>query len=408
MKLLRTGFAAALFLLMALPSAAAVRRTPAVDGPQPASIEGMISSVNLPVVTLLGGLVSFDASGATVRFSNGTEGTAGDLEPGQRIIAFVDPASSPLLAGSIVVMEQREDVALTGTVEAIDTEVPSLKVLGFTVKVTGKTVFGGPWDGVGHGGLEDIAVGDLVLVMAMAGAGDLVAVRVMELGPSPMPTVRLHGVVESIGTESWTITVAEGELKVLKVDARTRIIGEPKVGDEVDVIARPQADGSLLAILIHISEHVPSLPTERYSGIVKAIEPSLWTIGPADGATPDRLFTVDEKTKILGDPVVGDPVGVLARELEDGSFLALVIAEVFAAPPVAEVAFDGVVVSLPPGGGSGPGATVPIGTWIVDETRVIVSRATIVTGAPKVGDRVHVEGLDGHGGSVLAKVVEKI
>ena len=401
-------------LLLALPAAAETRGVPTAEGPPSAAIEGTITSVNIPfagggpIVTLLHGLVSFDATGAKVRFADGTEGTTASLAAGQRIVAFVDASVSPLKATSIVVLVQRDDVALTGKVEAVDTTAKTLTVLGFTVKVTDKTVFGGPFDGAGQAGLADLKVGDLVLVAAKADSGSLVATRVMKLAPSVEPTVRLHGVVESIGTDSWTITAKDGTKTVVKVSNETKIVGEPKVGDEVDVLARRQSDGSLVAILIAKFVAPPTVPTERYQGVVKSIGATAWIIGPKAGDGPDRIFAVNERTRILGDPKVGDEVGVLAQKQADGTLLAVVIAKVVVTPPVTVVSFDGVLKSVSPGSSADPAGAVVTGTWLVDTTKVLISRLTVIKGDPRVGDKVHVEGLKNPDGSVAAALVAKI
>lgn len=332
MKLRRIVLLPALVLLLAFPATADPRSRPTVEGPPPAAIEGTISSLHAPIagggpiVSILDGLVWFDATGATVRFGDGTPGTTDDLAAGQRVVAFVDATASPLKASAIVVLLQRTDVTLTGKVEAVDPPARTLTVLGFTVTVTEATVFGGPRDGTGQAGLEDVKVGDLVLVAAKADSGRLVATRVMKLSPSPTPTVRLHGVVESIGTEAWTLLLRDGTSAVVKVDAETKVVGEPRAGDEVDVLARRLSDGSLLAILIAKVATTPS--------------------------------------------------------------------------PVATVSFDGVVQRISPGS--------PTGTWLVGETKVVVSRATTVRGNPQVGDTVHVEGLKSPDRVVLARLVAKL
>jgi hypothetical protein len=409
MKHRRLALVPALVLLLALPLAADVRSVPVADGPPPASIEGTITHVGVPIaspgpiVTLLGGLVSFDAEGASVRYADGTAATTASLAAGQRIVAFLDPAASPLEATSIVIFQERADVTLTGSVEAVDVAAGTLKLLGLTVKVTERTVFGGPWDGAGQAGLDDVKAGDLVLVAAKAQEGSLVASRVLKLSPTPMPTVRLHGVVASIGTESWTLTLADGSTATVRVDARTKLVGEPGVGDEVDVLARKQSDGSLLAVLIQ-APLPPPVPTERYTGMLKELSPTSATVGPRVGDGPDRLFVVNEATRLVGDPRVGDDVGVLAQKQADGSLLAVVIAKLVVVPPVAEVAFDGVLKSTSAGD---PGAASG-GVWLVDETKVVVTRSTVVRGSPKVGDRVHVEGLKGPDGTVVARLVAKL
>ena len=84
----------AVLLLVTLPAAAVMRGIPASDGRPQATIEGTITSVSVPVsasgpiVTLLGGLVSFDATGATIGFVGRTR--RDDRDAGRR-----DRGSSP-------------------------------------------------------------------------------------------------------------------------------------------------------------------------------------------------------------------------------------------------------------------------------------------------------------------------
>lgn len=402
MKAFRPVVLTALFLLLALPAAANARTSPATDGPPPASIEGVISSLAVPIagggpiVSILDGLVSFDATGATVRFSDGTAGTTADLSAGQRVVAFVDPAASPLKATAIVVLLQRTDVGLTGKIEALDATARTIVLLGFTVRVTEGTAFGGPRDEGGPAGVADLRVGDLVLVSAKADSGSLVATRVVKLSPAPTPTVRIHGKVETIGTGSWTLLLRDGSRAVVKVDAETKVVGNPAAGDDVDVVARREADGSLLAILIQKSAPPSPVPTERFHGVVKEIGRTAWTIGPRGGDEGNRVFAVNERTRIEGAPRVGDEVGVLAQKQTDGSSLALLIAKLAVAPPVSEVTLEGVLQRMSPG------------LWLVDETRVLVVASTVVVGRPEVGDRVRVEGLKQPDGTVLARRVTKL
>lgn len=409
MKTIGRVFLLPTLLLLALPAAATVRTTPPSEGPPQASIEGTVTSVNVPfvgggpIVTLLHGLVHFDATDATVRFSNGSAGTTADLAIGQRLVAFVEPAQAMPKARSIVVLAQRTDVTFTGTVERVDLAARTLTVLGFTVKVTARTAFGGPRDGTGQLGLENLLVGDLVLVAAGAEAEALVATRVMKLAPGANPVSHIHGIVEAIGSESWTIVLRDGTKSVVKVDTETKVVGGPKVGDVVDIVGRTLSDGSVLALVIASFVPPPTVPTERYQGVVKATGATSWTVGPKAGDGPDRLFAVNAKTRILGDPKAGDEVGVLAQAQADGSSLAIVIARTVPSPDIStQVTFEGVLVSMTADGTAG------VATWRVGETKVIVSRMTVVVGNPRIDDRVRVEGLTLRDGSVMAARVTKL
>lgn len=397
----------ALLLLVAGPAAADVRGIPASDGHPQATIEGTITSVNVPfaspgpIVTLLGGLVHFDAEGATVRHINGTVAAPGSLAAGQRILAVLDPEALPLRATTVVILSDRAGITLTGKVEAVDTTAGTLTILGLPFKVTDRTVFGGPRDGAGQKGLGDLAVGDLVLVDAQAESDTLVATKVLKLSPAPDPMVRVHGIVELIGTDSWTLVGPADEKIVVKIGPDTKIVGAPKVGDAVEVLARRSSDGSLLAVVITATVPPPPATTDRYHGVVKAIGATGWTIGPAVGLGPDRLYAVNDRTKFVGEPKLGDEIDVLAQLQADGSWLALVIAKAATVGSgQVETAFDGVVKEVSPGRAAG--------VWRVDDTKVVVSMMTVVRGAPKVGDRVHVEGWKTPDGTVLAKLVAKL
>lgn len=396
-----------LVLVAALPAAADMRAIPASDGHPQATIEGTISSISIPfagggpIVTLLGGLVSFDANGATVRFGNGTAATTSSFAAGQRVLAILDPAASPLKATTVIILSDRAGVTLTGKVDRVDTAARTLTVLGLTVKVNDRTVFGGPFDGSGQKDLGDVSVGDLVLVDAKADSGALLASKVMKLASSPEATTHFTGTVETIGTDSWTITLGDGSKAVVKISPETRITGNPKVGDKVDVVARRQSDGTLLALVIAGNAAPPPKETERFQGVVKTIGTTSLTIGPKVGSGPDHLFTLNASTKITGDPKVGDEVGVVAQKQADGSWLALAVAKITVTPPVSRVEFDGVVKSITP-------AAMMSATWVVDTTTVLVSRMTEVKGDPKVGDKVHVEGIKSPDGTVMAKEIAKL
>lgn len=406
MKLFRSPLLIpALILLIAAPANADVRGVPAPDERPQATIEGTITSVNVPIagggpiVTLLDGLVAFDATGATVQYVNGHAATTDTLAAGHHVLALLDPATAPLRATTVVILSDRADVTFSGRVDAVDLGAGTLTALGFTSKVTDRTVFGGPFEGLGSKGLEDVRVGDMVFVEAKADDGALLATKVMRLGTPSDSVRRIHGMVASIGETAWTLTLADGSTLAVKVGTETKVTGAPKVGDTVDVLARPQSDGSLLAVAILKSVPPPAVTFERFEGVVKAIGATAWTISPKGGGS-DRTFAVDGETKVLGGPAVGDAVGVLAKKLDDGTWLAVVIAKTMLSGPArTEVEFEGVVKSIPPGH--------PTGVWIVGETKVVMTARTVVRGAPKVGDTVEVEGLRNPDGVVQASKIEK-
>ncbi|HEY8132224.1 MAG TPA: DUF5666 domain-containing protein, partial [Thermoanaerobaculia bacterium] len=122
-----------------------------------------------------------------------------------------------------------------------------------------------------------------------------------------------------IGTDSWIITdTRRGDVNV-KVNAQTKIVGSPKVGDTVDVLANVDSANNYVAVSIALS------PTQMHiSGVVKSIGATTWVIGPAVGLGPDFLVQVTAQTRIVGDPKVGDRVDALVQPGRDG-FVAISI-----------------------------------------------------------------------------------
>ena len=55
---------------------------------------------------------------------------------------------------------------------------------------------------------------------------------------------------------------------------------------------------------------------------MKSITGATWVVD-ADGQ--DKTFTVNEQTKIVGEPKVGDLVQVLARQHDDGTLTAIAV-----------------------------------------------------------------------------------
>ncbi len=387
-------------------------------------VEGIVTSI-LPtagiapgtIVTLLGGLIQVDLSQAVVK-RVGPDGSAasGPVQPGDRLAAVLkDPAttSGRLVATTAFVHTEAEGAILHGDLTSVDAPGSSFVLFGLKVKTTSSTVFGG--DGVKS--LADLKAGDPVVAVLVAGTSGLEAVRVLKTAPVPTPGERLHGKVMVIGTTSWTIaptsTTPSIPEVIVEVNADTKILGDPKVGDEVDVLGKRDSAGRLVALLI-VKTPAAVAPVQKVHGWVASIGAASWTIatGPAGSAAPVLLLNVNSATKIVGDPKVGDEVEVLATNPATGGATALLIVKIN--------------VSAGPGGGSGGGmggGTIPglppvsfdgvvkaiAGVqWTVADTKVIVTPLTKVVGLPKAGDNVHVEGLKMPDASVVATLLQRI
>ncbi len=361
-----------------------------------AALEGVISAVTSPgpTVSILDGLISFDATGAEIVKPDGSAGTAADLVVGAHVAAFLKtPATSPLQATKVVVFGDVETATLRGPLDSVDTTAMTFDLLGLTVHVTDKTSFGGPGDGGGFSKLADLKTGSPVTALVTDQGGQITAIRVLVTAPASQPTERLRGTVKQIGTTSWTITDDDGKDVVITVTSDTKILGAPKVGDKVQVLGHPDSSGGFVAELIVALPAVQAPPT-RLVGTVKSTGATSWVVTTGDGT--DVTVTVTTETKIVGSPAVGDKVQVLGTRDASGNLVAQLIVKLMTEPPPStDVTFTGTVKSI------------ELGIWVVDTTKVFVTPRTEIEGSPKVGDTVKVTGKKMADGSVLATDIQK-
>jgi hypothetical protein len=235
-----------------------------VGPPQPqnvAMVSGTVSSVSGNIINVANGLVSIDATGAKIVGPNGADGTIAAVTPGSLVVATLKgdavAANAPLPAVTIAVSKAAA-VTLTGPVTAVDVAHSTLTLLGRTIQVTAQTSFGGPMFGAGVNGLADIQPNQLATVQANPGATQsLVAASVLVMSMTLDHPGFIHGTVKSIAADAWVITDHSGDVTVT-VNAQTKIVGDPKVGDTVDVLTRTDSSSKLVAISI-IKSLMPSM-----------------------------------------------------------------------------------------------------------------------------------------------------
>jgi uncharacterized protein DUF5666 len=298
----------ALFALVLLPAATAFAqnrgRVVPIPFPIPgATIGGIVSAVNGTNVMLANGLITVDVSQATIADDRGARAT---ITPGSLIFAILKSDTS--LQASSVVVTTVPQVTLSGPVQSVNPSAGTLQLLGVTIHIDANTSFGGSHN---IRSLIDIVANDIVQVQANVAGSSIIASSILVFSTSaqPLPTF-LHGTVKSIGADSWVITDSRrGDTTVL-VTAQTKILGSPKIGDTVDVLAKIDSANNFVAISISVS---PQGMQTHLSGVVKSISATQWIIGPAAGLGPDFLVQVNADTKIVGDPKVGDRVDVLAQ-----------------------------------------------------------------------------------------------
>lgn len=265
------------------------------------TVTGFVTAVNGSMISLANGLVAVDVSHATITNDHG--GTA-TITPGSLIFAVLRSSNS--LEASMVIVSSLPQVTLTGPVQSVNAAAGTLQLLGLTIHTDANTSFGGDHN---IRRLSDIVANDIVAVQANASGSSLLATSILVFAPMRQlfPTL-LHGTVKNIGTDSWVISdTHRGDTTVL-VNAQTKILGSPKVGDTVDVFANVDSANNFVAISIALS---PVNSRLHFTGVVKQIGSHSWIIGPAAGLGPDTIVQITAETKIIGDPKVGDRVDVV-------------------------------------------------------------------------------------------------
>ncbi|HJQ38200.1 MAG TPA: DUF5666 domain-containing protein [Thermoanaerobaculia bacterium] len=274
-----------------------------------ATVSGIVSSVNGNLIQLAGGLVTIDATGAKVVVDRGKEGSVAEIQSGMLLFATLkstDVAANAPLPASMITATRFSATTFFGPVQSVDTASGSFRILGRTVFVNSDTSFGGVKS------LSELLPNEVVAVQADVSGGRLVASSVLLVAPIP-PVVRtMRGTVKSISADSWVI----GEL-TLAVNAQTKIVGQPKVGDTVEVLYTSE---NVAISIVKFDIKLPSVTTLH--GVVKTITPTLWTLTVNNAET--RVI-VNERTKILPGIAAGDTVEVLAQKNDDGTLTALAI-----------------------------------------------------------------------------------
>ncbi len=226
-------------VLIAMPLAAKT----AVSTDLPGVVVGTITAVQGQNITVAG--ISIDAGGAKIHTSRGVENLS-SLAAGMHIIATLEPNS--LRASAI---QADPDVRLTGHIEAI--EPGAVRVLGRSIAVTPKTLYGGFGADKAIHALDDLAAPLSITVDAESSGGNLVALRIFGNGVVPPPPAakpipakaELTDVVKSIDGKVWIV----GTTRVL-VSPQTKITGAPQTGDSVKVTGIKAPDKNVLAVTI--------------------------------------------------------------------------------------------------------------------------------------------------------------
>lgn len=275
------------------------------------SVTGFVTAVNGTQIALANGAVVVDASHATI---TGDDGHPATITVGALIFAMLQTDNS--LQASKIVVTHIPQVTLTGPLQSINVAANTFRILGVTVSVDANTSFGGS-----HGvhSLADLHSGDLVVVQADGHGAALAASSILAFAPMVQPPAVIEGTVKSIEADHWVIfnDRTNSDVTVL-VNAQTHILGSPKVGDSVYVLANIDSAHNYVAISIAVEPSNPPRAQMHIHGVVKSIGATSWVVGPAVGLGPDFIVQVNAQTRIIGDPHVGDHVDVLVEILTNG------------------------------------------------------------------------------------------
>ncbi|MHB9001251.1 MAG: DUF5666 domain-containing protein, partial [Thermoanaerobaculia bacterium] len=336
-------------MLVALPALAFAQRfdgagrgqgpgqDPGRHNPGPV-VTGTVHTVSGTTITILEGLVTIDATNAEV-IVHGEAATIADVTPGARIAALLNDANDTgVLEAATIAIHDPPAGHLAGLVQAVDVTNKTFTILGLTIAVTDETSFGGgrgPGLGTTLAGLEDLEVNQPVAVGVDVAGGALTALRVHLVAATQRPGERMRGTVKTIETDSWVITDAGGVDVTFVVNIDTKIIGGPKVGDSVHVVYMIDSANAKVALAIVRSDLAmgpgqgqgpgngqgpgqggqPGPNHVAFDGSVVAISASTWTVGTT-------TVYVMPRTKITGNPQVGDAVHVEGAKRPDGSVTA--------------------------------------------------------------------------------------
>ncbi|MDL2717465.1 MAG: DUF5666 domain-containing protein [Acidobacteriota bacterium] len=260
------------------------------------SIEGTVSAVTGTVLDVIGGQFRIDVANATIESGDGPSSgplPATGIPVGARIVAQVpvgDALSTvfpppPLPATHVVVFLPR-DGQLVSTIQGVDVAGGKFTMFFHSVSTNRST----KWAGFGPNGpvkgIGDLSAGMLAIV-SVVNSGGLLATSVEAFGTvTPPHLIAFRGPVQSIGATQWQV-----DSRVVTVNADTKIVGDPRVGDTVDVLARIQdpppgslAPSYLVALTIVRSPIIfppgPGDRTTEFDGTVESI-PAAATAGGA-------------------------------------------------------------------------------------------------------------------------------
>jgi Domain of unknown function (DUF5666) len=316
-RLLPSRTSSALVVALLLFSAGPVERKASADGialnppVRVSTIDGTVSAVTGTVLDVIGGQFRIDVAKATITSGDGALTgplPATGIPVGARVVAQVPVGDAlpavfpppPLQATNVVVFLPR-DGQLVSTIQGVDVAGGKFTMFFHSISTNAAT----KWSGFGPNGsvksIGDLSAGMFATVSVVNSAGGLLATTVEAYGTiSPPQLIAFRGVVQSIGA-TWQI-----DARVVQVNAATKIVGDPRVGDTVDVLAEtpspvnPGAGTTTIPVALSIIKTtiiVPPGPGDRATEFDGTVE-SIATLAVVNG-TPLGVWKISSRSVIV-------------------------------------------------------------------------------------------------------------
>ena len=309
------------------------------------AIDGTVSAVQGTVLDVIGGQFRIDVANATIAGGDGPNAgplPATGIPVGARIVALVPVGDAlptvfppPALQATSVVVFLPRDGQLTSAIQGVDVAGGKFTMFFHSISTNAAT----KWSGFGPNGpvkgIADLSAGMLATASVVNSGGGLLATTVEAYGTvTPPHLIAFRGPVQTIGATQWQI-----DGRVVQVNAATKIVGEPKVGDTVDVIAEasttsPGAGTAVIPVALSIVKAtivVPPGPGDRateFDGTVESLPPvaSPGSVPLGHWKISSRDVLVNGLTRLDSGIVVGTPVHVkgvfVAASATGGSLVA--------------------------------------------------------------------------------------
>jgi hypothetical protein len=347
---------------------------------------GVVERTDGAQVKLAGVPEPFVVGGGVTEFLTGRALSISDLAIGASVtLRAVARDSQGRLVAREAQVRPSGATTLSGQVEAVAADGTSLRVQGLEVSVDSKTAVGGRVHSV-----RDLQPGQAVsLTLQGTPAGGLRAAEIVagDTSDDGAEEQEAAGVLTELDPTSFQLDSSA----VFQVTADTRFVGDPQVGDLVEVRFHTGAQGNAIADLVRKEDPEDGGQEVEFKGTVESIAADQWTIS-------GQTVLVNGDTRIEGNPQVGDTVEVHAVQSVQGLLATHIDREDNAPPPqppqAQHVEFEGTVES--------------VGTiWMISGQAVTVNASTRISDNPGVGDTVRVEAMKQADGSLLALQIEK-